>query len=324
MTARLYSYGPVAGAVGDAATVECSVPALPGRSGSSAPPPDHARRSGSAVSRNWTARSARPTRTSAQTSAPDCSSGRASSRSRRRRSPRARACATRGDLIRGIRPVRASPDRRAFGPALFTRVRYPNAWSTRARLGVGRAHLNPAVDRKEQEIIERMEKLLDEIEQRLPEVPPCERHDQRPGARPRFEISPPFTNRELHLIKQIAGVRAGELFDAMEVGDNDLVVALAHIAVKRAGRTGRPSTRCGTWPPARSNYRPRRNARNGGPPTTPAPSGRTRMAARRRPRSRLADRVRAVVQRQPRGTCRTCTRTKLQMDEQIAEMRQKG
>lgn len=51
-----------------------------------------------------------------------------------------------------------------------------------------------------------------------------------------FEISPPFTNRELHLIKQIAGIRAGELFDAMENGDNDLVVALAHIAIKRAGR----------------------------------------------------------------------------------------
>jgi hypothetical protein len=51
-----------------------------------------------------------------------------------------------------------------------------------------------------------------------------------------FEISPPFTNRELHLIKQIAGVRAGELFDAMESGDNDLIVVLAHLAIKRAGR----------------------------------------------------------------------------------------
>jgi hypothetical protein len=51
-----------------------------------------------------------------------------------------------------------------------------------------------------------------------------------------FPISPPFTNRELHLIKSIAGVRAGQLFDAMEAGDNDLVVALAHIGIKRAGR----------------------------------------------------------------------------------------
>lgn len=51
-----------------------------------------------------------------------------------------------------------------------------------------------------------------------------------------FDISPPFTNRELHLIKKVSGIRAGELFDAMENGDTDLIVALAHVAVKRAGR----------------------------------------------------------------------------------------
>lgn len=55
-----------------------------------------------------------------------------------------------------------------------------------------------------------------------------------------YDIVPPFTNRELHLIKQIAGVRAGELFDAIEAGDNDVLVALAHIAVRR-GDTARPS-----------------------------------------------------------------------------------
>ncbi len=51
-----------------------------------------------------------------------------------------------------------------------------------------------------------------------------------------YEVAPPFTNRELHLIKQVAGVRGGEMFDAIESGDNDVLVALAHIAVRRKGR----------------------------------------------------------------------------------------
>lgn len=55
-----------------------------------------------------------------------------------------------------------------------------------------------------------------------------------------YDISPPFTNRELHLVKQVAGVRAGEIFDAMESGDNDVLVALAHIAVRR-NNTARPT-----------------------------------------------------------------------------------
>lgn len=42
-----------------------------------------------------------------------------------------------------------------------------------------------------------------------------------------------FTNRELHLIKELSGVRAGELEEAFEAGDNDLMVALAAIAVTR-------------------------------------------------------------------------------------------
>lgn len=50
-----------------------------------------------------------------------------------------------------------------------------------------------------------------------------------------FRVAAPFTNRELHLIKQIADVRAGELFEALDRGDNDVLVALAHIAVKRTG-----------------------------------------------------------------------------------------
>lgn len=52
-----------------------------------------------------------------------------------------------------------------------------------------------------------------------------------------FRVAAPFTNRELHLIKQIADVRAGEMFEALERGDNDVLVALAHIAVRRTGGT---------------------------------------------------------------------------------------
>jgi len=55
-----------------------------------------------------------------------------------------------------------------------------------------------------------------------------------------YDISPPFTNGELHLIKQVAGIRAGEFEDALEAGDNDLLVALASVAVRRNG-TARPT-----------------------------------------------------------------------------------
>jgi hypothetical protein len=55
-----------------------------------------------------------------------------------------------------------------------------------------------------------------------------------------FKVEPPFTNRELHIIKQVAGVRAGQLFEAMEAGDSDLLVALAHIAIRRM-KLNRPS-----------------------------------------------------------------------------------
>lgn len=44
-----------------------------------------------------------------------------------------------------------------------------------------------------------------------------------------------FTNRELHTIKEIAGVRAGQIEQAFADGDTDLVVALAIIALARAG-----------------------------------------------------------------------------------------
>ena len=47
-----------------------------------------------------------------------------------------------------------------------------------------------------------------------------------------------FTMRELHTIKRVAGVRAGELDDAINSGDSDVVVALTVIALERAGKNG--------------------------------------------------------------------------------------
>lgn len=51
-----------------------------------------------------------------------------------------------------------------------------------------------------------------------------------------FDIGAGFTNREWHIIKQIAGVRVGEFDDALAAGDNDLVVAIATIVLKRYGK----------------------------------------------------------------------------------------
>lgn len=55
-----------------------------------------------------------------------------------------------------------------------------------------------------------------------------------------YELSLPFTGRELHVIKQMSGLRSGEFVDAMEQGDMDLIIAFAHIAVRRTGAP-RPS-----------------------------------------------------------------------------------
>lgn len=49
-----------------------------------------------------------------------------------------------------------------------------------------------------------------------------------------------FTNRELHLIKKETGVRAGELVDAFQAGDNDLLIVLAFVALQRNGRLDVP------------------------------------------------------------------------------------
>jgi hypothetical protein len=50
-----------------------------------------------------------------------------------------------------------------------------------------------------------------------------------------FEIES-FTMRELQIIKRISGLRTNELDEAIEAGDNTLMLALAVIAVRRNGR----------------------------------------------------------------------------------------
>lgn len=50
---------------------------------------------------------------------------------------------------------------------------------------------------------------------------------------------PPFdtlNGHELHLIKTMSGVRAGELEEALEAGDFDVILAFAAVALRRAGR----------------------------------------------------------------------------------------
>jgi hypothetical protein len=43
--------------------------------------------------------------------------------------------------------------------------------------------------------------------------------------------------KEWHLMKEIAGIRSGELLAALTAGDVDVLVAFAHIAIRRAGAT---------------------------------------------------------------------------------------
>lgn len=45
-----------------------------------------------------------------------------------------------------------------------------------------------------------------------------------------------FKQREYHLIKTVAGVRALEIEEALNAGDLDMVVAFAKIALERAGK----------------------------------------------------------------------------------------
>jgi hypothetical protein len=51
-----------------------------------------------------------------------------------------------------------------------------------------------------------------------------------------FEDFATFTNRELHRIKMMTGLRVGEFQEAFEVGDNDVLVALAMVVLTRTGK----------------------------------------------------------------------------------------
>lgn len=51
-----------------------------------------------------------------------------------------------------------------------------------------------------------------------------------------YEFDLNFTLRELHTIKRVSGVREGELLEAIQAGDSDLVVAFATVALQRVGQ----------------------------------------------------------------------------------------
>jgi len=51
-----------------------------------------------------------------------------------------------------------------------------------------------------------------------------------------YDLDLNFTHRDFRTIKQVAGVRANEVMDAIEAGDLDVVVALAEIALQKAGK----------------------------------------------------------------------------------------
>ena len=50
------------------------------------------------------------------------------------------------------------------------------------------------------------------------------------------ELLNSLTNREIHQIKVMSGVRLGELNDALSAGDNDLIIAFAYLILRRRGK----------------------------------------------------------------------------------------
>jgi hypothetical protein len=51
-----------------------------------------------------------------------------------------------------------------------------------------------------------------------------------------FEDITVFSNRELHRIKSMTGLRAGEIQEAFEAGDNDVLVAMGAVILMRSGK----------------------------------------------------------------------------------------
>jgi len=57
-----------------------------------------------------------------------------------------------------------------------------------------------------------------------------------PGLDGEYEFDMNFTYRDFRTIKQVSGVRANEVMDALQAGDLDIIIALAEIALRRAGK----------------------------------------------------------------------------------------
>jgi hypothetical protein len=51
----------------------------------------------------------------------------------------------------------------------------------------------------------------------------------------KYDMPDNFTYREMNRIKRLTGLRAGELFPALEAGDTDVALAFAITAADRAG-----------------------------------------------------------------------------------------
>jgi hypothetical protein len=57
-----------------------------------------------------------------------------------------------------------------------------------------------------------------------------------------LDLEQPLNGDELHLIKVAAGVRMGEISEALDAGDYDLIIALATIALWRYGKVEEKNT----------------------------------------------------------------------------------
>lgn len=57
-----------------------------------------------------------------------------------------------------------------------------------------------------------------------------------------MDMGLPLNGRELHVIKELAGVRLGEIDDALEASDYDVLIAFAAIALTRAGKVKKTDT----------------------------------------------------------------------------------
>lgn len=65
-----------------------------------------------------------------------------------------------------------------------------------------------------------------------------------------YELGLEFSFRDYHEIKKITGIRAAEVFESLEAGDMDIFVALASIALRRAGVRHDPDVLFDAMPPS--------------------------------------------------------------------------